>query len=423
MSDDIQVLLLVHPKHLSDDAQYAIDQYVLRGGHLVVFVDPDAELDNAPFVNAADRRRPTTTIRTCRGCSRRGACVYDDRKVVLDRSRALKIELGDTSFNHPAMLGLGAQELNRSDAVTASLQQIDLSSAGYFDLAPDATHAADSAAADQRRGGGGAGAAGDRGEQRSFAAAARLRARTTRTTCSPHGCAAPCTRAFPERQRSLGTWRSRRPDAEVILVADTDLLTDRLWVDTQSFLGQPMLNAFASNGDFITNLVDNLSGSSALLSIRGRSTSQRPFTRVQALQSAADQKFLVKKQELERELADTRSRLDELQPARGARDSQASAEQKREIEQFLQRKLAISKELRDVQHQLNAEIDALGLRAEGHQYRAGAGIGRADRPALRLASHPAQPSPRVRVAMCRVGCAGMRDYAGAVARAAPARTG
>ena len=169
--------------------------------------------------------------------------------------------------------------------------------------------------------------------------------------------------AFPERTSPAHLAQSA-PNTEVILVADTDLLTDRLWVDTQSFLGQPMLNAFASNGDFITNLVDNLSGSSALLSIRGRSTSQRPFTRVQALQNAADQKFLLKKQELERELAETRSRLEELQPARGGRDGQASAEQKREIEQFLQRKLAISKELRDVQHQLNAEIDALGLRVK-----------------------------------------------------------
>jgi ABC-type uncharacterized transport system involved in gliding motility auxiliary subunit len=145
-------------------------------------------------------------------------------------------------------------------------------------------------------------------------------------------------------------------------VADTDLLTDRLWVETQNFLGQPLLSAFANNGDFISNLVDNLSGSSALLSIRGRSSSQRPFTRVEALRHAADRKFLQKEQELESELAETKQRLSELQPAKGERDTSTSAEQKQEIEQFLQRQLAISKELRDVQHQLNAEIDALGTR-------------------------------------------------------------
>lgn len=358
---DLPVVLLVHPKHLSDDALYALDQYVLGGGHLVVFVDPDAELDNAPFVDASTGLTDDHNSDLPR-LFRAWGVVYDDRKVVLDRSRALKIELGETSFNHPAMLGLGGQELNRGDAVTASLQQIDLSSAGYFDLAPDATTrlvpllqtSVDAHVVPVQRV---IEAASDPSlllrdyapDNAHYVLAARLRG--------------TLSSAFPERASPAHLAQSA-PNAEVILVADTDLLTDRLWVDTQSFLGQPMLNAFASNGDFITNLVDNLSGSSALLSIRGRSTSQRPFTRVQALQNAADQKFLLKKQELERELAETRSRLEELQPARGGRDGQASAEQKREIEQFLQRKLAISKELRDVQHQLNAEIDALGLRVK-----------------------------------------------------------
>lgn len=361
VDESLKVLLLVHPKHLSDDAQYALDQYVLHGGHLVVFVDPDAELDNAPFVDASTGVTDDHNSDLPRLFKAWGV-VYDDRKVVLDRSRALKIELGETSFNHPAMLGLGAQELNRNDAVTASLQQVDVSSAGYFDLAQNATTrlipllqtSADAHVVPVQRV---LEASSDpslllRGytpDNIRYVLAARLRG--------------PFASAFPERSSPSHLAQSA-PDAEVILIADTDLLSDRLWVDTQSFLGQPMLNAFASNGDFISNLVDNLSGSSALLSIRGRSTSQRPFTRVQALQSAADQKFLLKKQELERELAETRSRLDELQPARGGRDGQASAEQKREIEQFLQRKLAISKELRDVQHQLNAEIDALGLRVK-----------------------------------------------------------
>jgi ABC-type uncharacterized transport system involved in gliding motility auxiliary subunit len=168
--------------------------------------------------------------------------------------------------------------------------------------------------------------------------------------------------AFPEFAKRPGHLSTSASNSEVILLADTDLLTDRLWVETQSFLGQPMLSAFANNGDFISNMVDNLTGSSALLSIRGRSTSLRPFTRVQALRRAADRKFLQKEKELQSELADTKRRLEELQPAKGTGDTSTSAEQKQEIEQFLQRQLAISKELRDVQHQLNAEIDALGTR-------------------------------------------------------------
>jgi ABC-type uncharacterized transport system involved in gliding motility auxiliary subunit len=359
IDDDIQVLLLVHPKRLPDNALYAIDQYVLRGGHLVVFVDPDAELDSAPYVDSNgvmdDHNSDLPRLFATWGVA------FDPKKVVLDRARALQIELAGSSLNHPAMLGLGTQELNRSDVVTASLQRINVSTVGSFDLLPQATTRLvpllqSSAEAERIPAQRALEAASDpaalladyKPDNVHYVLAARL-----------HGQLAS---AFPQRAGTTGHLARSSPDAEVILLADTDLLSDRLWVETQNYLGQPTLSAFANNGDFITNLVDNLSGSSALLSIRGRSTSQRPFTRVRALQAAADQKFLLKKRELENELAETRRRLDELQPAKGGRSATATAQQKSEIEQFQQRRLAINKELRDVQHQLNAEIDALGLR-------------------------------------------------------------
>ncbi|HEX7815967.1 GldG family protein [Dyella sp.] len=362
VGDDIKVLLLIHPKHLSDDAQYAIDQYVLRGGHLVVFVDPDAELDNTPFVDSNgvmdDHNSDLPRLFKAWGVQ------YDSQKIILDRSRALRIELSDSSaLNHPAMLGLTGQELNHDDVVTVSLQRINAASAGFFDLAPDAharlipllqsTNDAELVPAQRVRE-----STRDpatlldnyKPDNTHYVIAARLDG-TFRS-------------AFPERAKAKGHLATSGDNAEVILVADTDLLTDRLWVSyAQNLLGQTQLSAVANNGDFITNIIDNLSGSSALLSIRGRATSQRPFTKVQALQNAADQKFLAKKLELQRELAETRSRLSELQPTKnGHTTDNGNTQQKAEMEQFLQRQLAINKALRDVQHQLNAEIDALGWR-------------------------------------------------------------
>ena len=361
VDEHMKVLLLIQPKRLPPDAQYAIDQYVLGGGHLVVFVDPDAELDGTPYTADSttfpDHGSDLPRLFAAWGVS------YDPSKVVLDRARALQIELAGSSLNHPAMLDLGAQELNRDDVVTASLQRINVSTAGYFDLTPEA-HARlipllqSSAEAEvvptQRV----LDASNDpasllqgyKADSAHYVLAARLRG--------------TFDSAFPERAAQSGHRAHSAANAEVILIADTDLLSDRLWVEPQTILGETMMRVFANNGDFVINLVDNLSGSSALLSIRGRSTSQRPFTRVQALRNVADQKFLQKEHELEQELADTRRRLDELQPAKGAHASTATAEQRREIEQFRQRQLAINKELRDVQHQLNAEIDALGLRVK-----------------------------------------------------------
>ncbi|MET0330266.1 MAG: Gldg family protein [Dyella sp.] len=357
---DIKVLLLIHPKHLSDDAQYALDQYVLRGGHLVVLVDPDSELDNTPYVNSLgvldDHNSDLPRLFAQWGVR------YDPQKVVLDRSRALQIELYGNSFSHPAMLGLGPQEINREDVITASLQRVNVSSAGYFDLSPDtssrllpllqSTPDAQVVPAQQVR----LSTAdpsvllnGYKPDNTRYVIAARLRG--------------SFSSAFPERADQPGHLAQAKAPTDVVLVADTDLLSDRLWLYTQNFLGQSQLSVIANNGDFVTHIADNLSGSSALLSIRGRSTSQRPFTKVRALQAAADQKFLAKKRELEGELADTQRRLAELQSAKtGAVGGGASAEQKAELEKFVQRRLAITKELRDVQHQLNAEIDALGLR-------------------------------------------------------------
>jgi ABC-type uncharacterized transport system involved in gliding motility auxiliary subunit len=357
---NIQVLLLIHPKNLSSDVQYALDQYVLRGGHLAVFVDPFAESDPVPLTEDQLAGTNNHSSNLPRLFADWGVA-YSPDQVVLDRGRALQIELAGTNLAHPAMLGLGTQELNHDDVVTASLQRVNVSTAGHFDLLPNATtrliplmqSSADAEIVPTQRvidasNNPSSLLQGYQPQNQNYVIAARLRG--------------PFVSAFPELAKRPGHLSESPPNAEVILVADTDLLTDRLWVETQNFLGQPLLSAFANNGDFISNMVDNLSGSSALLSIRGRSSSQRPFTRVEALQRAADSKFLQKKQELQNELAETKLRLSELQPAKGERDTSTTAEQRKEIEQFLQRQLEISKELRDVQQRLNAEIDALGVR-------------------------------------------------------------
>lgn len=152
-----------------------------------------------------------------------------------------------------------------------------------------------------------------------------------------------------------------KESGEVVLVADTDMLSDRLWVRTQNFFGQKLLNAFANNGDFFVNTVDNLTGSSDLISIRSRGTSNRPFTRVEELEQVADDRFRAKERELRQELTDTERRLAELQSGK-SKDQRfvLSPEQQKELDNFLKHKLEIRKALREVRRQLDADIDALG---------------------------------------------------------------
>lgn len=360
----ISVLVVVHPKQLSDDAQYAIDQFVLRGGHLLVFVDPSAELDDS----GADPNNPMAAMMADKSSDlpklfKAWGIGYDPKKVVIDRARALPISVSETQapVRHPGILGLTGADLNRDEVSTANLDSINVSSAGYFELDKDAkdvqlipliqtTSEATSVPSERLRmlGDPGSLMAGYQAAGTPFVIAARLTGKF-RT-------------AFPERNGD-GALKESKDEGQVVLVADTDILSDRLWVRITPFFGQQIMNAFANNGDFAVNALDTLAGSSDLISIRGRATSQRPFTTVEALKRNADERFRAKEQELQRELTETERKLTELQSAKSQDQAQIlSPEQKAELDNFLKRKLEIRKELRQVRRQLDAEIESLGTR-------------------------------------------------------------
>jgi ABC-type uncharacterized transport system involved in gliding motility auxiliary subunit len=165
--------------------------------------------------------------------------------------------------------------------------------------------------------------------------------------------------AKPEKSAALK--ESQKP-VNVILIADTDVLTDMLWVRRQSFFGQSMAQAFASNGDFIMNAVDNLAGSSDLISIRGRASFVRPFTTVEEIKRKAEDRFRAKEKELEEELRTTEQKLGELQSSRKDANTAfiLSPEQEEELKRFQEEKVRIRKELRDVRHGLDKDIEGLG---------------------------------------------------------------
>jgi ABC-type uncharacterized transport system involved in gliding motility auxiliary subunit len=153
-------------------------------------------------------------------------------------------------------------------------------------------------------------------------------------------------------------------NANLVLVGDVDILSDRLWVQAQNFLGQRLLQAFANNGDFIVNALDNLSGSAALVGLRSRATYTRPFTRVEELRRRADLEFRATEERLEAELTQTEQRLGELQAARndGGSSLLMTPEQQAELQRFLDEQIRIRQELRAVRRNLDADIDRLGTR-------------------------------------------------------------
>jgi ABC-type uncharacterized transport system involved in gliding motility auxiliary subunit len=134
-------------------------------------------------------------------------------------------------------------------------------------------------------------------------------------------------------------------------------------VQTREVLGQRVAQAFANNGDFVANILDNLSGSNALISVRGRATFSRPFERVEALRRQADDRLRSKALELQAELQQTETKLTDLQSKRNDQSSIAlSPEQEAELKRFIAEKARVRKELRETQRGLDVDINRLNTR-------------------------------------------------------------
>jgi len=339
---DAAVLVLIQPAALTHADLRAINRYVQGGGRLLVFVDPDSEVDGG---ESSDLR----ALFQAWGVS------FDTDRVLLDRSRALTVQSPVTGapVRHPAVLGLTGGELNRRDPVTQALSVVDVASSGYFGLLPDAQVRLDPLI-------------------QSTTEAMVVPAQRVRDAGDPaslykdytpdgehYAIAVRLDGTLPDAFAGDASARASARKPEVILVGDTDLLSDRLWVLPSSTEGQTLMSPFASNGDFFVNAIDDLSGPSDLIAIRGRAVNERRFTRVDMLRRQADEKFKAKQTELQAELEDTETRLATLK--RDAHGRSRTAAQKAAVEQFTQRKLAIRSELRAVQRSLDADIERLSM--------------------------------------------------------------
>ncbi|HTC44125.1 MAG TPA: Gldg family protein [Steroidobacteraceae bacterium] len=365
----INVLVLVHPKHLSTAAQFAIDQFALRGGHILLFVDPLADQDPA----GADQSNPAAALTADRSSHLEtllGAwgVDFDAHQVVADSRYAMSVTVreGQEPERHLGVLGLDASAMNPKDVITEGLSNINLATAGHLTLHKGATVSFEpllfsSSEAqlmpvsrflelqDPATLFDGFHATGEH-----YTLAARVSGNIT--TAFPGGLPQGVTLA---PGASLLT-HSTKP-LELIVVADTDVLSDYLWVHAQELAGQRIAQPFANNGDLVANALDNLAGSDDLISIRGRATYQRPFARVEALRARADERFRDKEQELEKQLHATEDQLAALQSQRADRGvAILTPDQEQALTRFQAEKLRIRKDLRGVRLGLDQDITHLG---------------------------------------------------------------
>jgi len=363
---DVRVLVLVDPKNLSPATQFAIDQYALRGGHILAFVDPLADADqsagNPMQAVGADRASHIENLLGAWGVD------FNPREVVADRGHALTVGIreGEPPVEDVGFQGLDGSSVSHNDIITADLSDVNVETPGYltprqgaqvkfepllvsstdaelipaqrFTLLPDPASLLDNFKPTGQR----------------YTIAARVTG--TAKTAFPDG--PPKGVTLPAGQRDLKT--SVKP-FDLVVVADSDLLSDFLWVREQDLFGQRVEQAIAGNGALVLDALDNLAGSSDLISIRGHAGYTRPFLRVEALQRVANARFHAQEERLQQELQQTEQQLTLLQSKRNDKSALIlTPEQQREIEQFEAEKLQIRKRLRAVQAGLASDIDRLG---------------------------------------------------------------
>lgn len=368
----VDVLMLVHPKQLPAPMLYAIDQYILRGGRALIFVDPNSEVDRGPGMMG---------MGSPPGSSELGS-LFDawgvelvEGKVAGDLSIAERVRYGQQQgqgvIDYPVWMNLPVEQNNASDVVTARLGNLVFASPGILNdlgnegviVTPLVTTTENAKQFDVA--------------QLQFVsdptvlligyepgnAELSLAVRVSGAVESAFPDGPPTTEkevGGDDEQKSLPHINKSIQDVNMIIVADSDMLADDFWVQAQNFMGTRLIIPSAANGDFVINSLESLLGSNDLISVRSRGQFSRPFTRVAQIQQAAEIRYRQKERQLLTSLEETEIKLIELE--KGSQNEQQlilSDEQVAEIDKFREEKIRIRKELRLVRHQLRKDIEKL----------------------------------------------------------------
>ena len=365
IDDDVKVLVVIHPKGISDQAQYAIDQFVLRGGKLIAFLDPlsaYASRQQNPMEggmggnsSTLDKLLPAWGIQ------------FDTGKVVADLDFKMQLRgQNNEPEDAPAWLALTPDGINRNDIATSEIDSIWLPMGGAFTGAPAAglqeavlLHSSkDAELADAFMA-----SMGGQSIMNSFKTTGvnyNLAIRLTGKfkTAFPGGNANTETNAAAKTDDSL---KESKADTSVVLFGDSDLLADAFSLRKENSPFGEMASPLNANLDLAQNLVEQMAGDSNLIAVRSRASLSRPFTRVKQMEAAAEASGEAKVAELQKSLEDTQQRLGELQQQQ--KDTNLK-EQQAEVDNFRKKEAQVSLELRQAQKDLRKEVVSLETRIE-----------------------------------------------------------
>ncbi len=360
LPDQFDALVVAHPKGLAEPLLRAIDAYALAGGRMLLFLDPFCESDSAPMgpggFGSGGTPSDFGTLPSAWGIA------WKANEVVADRTFAQRVrarsDTGLATVDFVAWLNLNKEAIRRDDPAFGVLQTLILMSAGSLDrteeskleMVPLVQSSADSMLIDGSKLGP---FADPSALLRDFKADGTQRVIAARFTGVVRS-------AFPPTPAPV----EGSAPASIVVVADADMLRDETWIQEER-LGNLSLGwrAFADNGSLLLNTVEQLSGNQALLGLRARGSSQRPFDVVRALQRDAEQRFRAREDELQKRISETQQRITSMQQQKTPDQMLLlTPEQQAQLERLQQEVAEARKELRQVQFSLREDVEALGHR-------------------------------------------------------------
>ena len=373
--DGIDVLMIIHPKDLKSETLFAIDQYVLKGGKVMLFVDPLAEGDRSKPADSDSSVLPDLDSDLNKLTRQWGITVLD-QKIVGDINAAMHVQTrsatGPQEVTYLPWLRLAKESFNQDDFATSQINVIHMGTTGIIEKNTESnisfTPLIESTMQSMQL---------DRdflfiqrdpkiildnfkSEEKKQVIAARITGHVT--TAFPEGLLDDEGNE-KEGQNELPVSEG---DINVIVIADTDILNDTFWIRNKPYFGMQLPQPIANNGDFVVNALENLSGSNDLASLRTRGEYTRPFERVEAIRRQAELEYREREQKLVATLQETEQKIRTLQQKQGD-DATESAllltpEQSAEIEKYQTLRIDTRKQLRAVQHELKKNIESLGAK-------------------------------------------------------------
>ena len=367
-SDEIDVLLLAEPGELDQTTLYAIDQFVMRGGRILAFIDPFSETMNVSSGNGPQPPKKTS-VETIRPLLKSWGVEIVDRRVVGDLEGALKVQMTKdnriVATEYPAWFDVKKDNFSENDIITGNLNNLSFKTAGYIKKLNNPRVNLEPLVWSSRKAG------IINVSQVEYAPdptkiLSELKPRGKKFTLIGRLEGAFDTAFLKGAPRTLnntdvaGSHKEKsEKSATIIIVSDSDFLSDPTWIETSDIGGQKLKVPFSNNGDLVLNALDYLTGSSAMMGLRGRGILKRRFDIIDNMESEAEKNYRSKERALIFQIKKNETIIAKIQKTELKKGVTFTKKQQQEIDQARDEMLQLRKELRNVQFSLREDIEGL----------------------------------------------------------------